>query len=89
MTMIVFAALTGVALAISWGTVAAALRQSQQGQVSMDEAPRNQACGSRLRTSACGDRQRKSGSGVGRRGVNHFRARLPIDAHCLCIGEAQ
>jgi hypothetical protein len=38
MTMIVFAALTGVALAISWGTVAAALRQSQQGQVSMDEA---------------------------------------------------
>jgi hypothetical protein len=38
MTMIVFAALTGVALAISWGIVAAALRQYQQGQVSMEEA---------------------------------------------------
>jgi hypothetical protein len=38
MTMIVFAALTALALAIAWGTVAAALRQSHQEQVATKEA---------------------------------------------------
>ena len=38
MTMIVFAALTALALAIAWGTVAAALRQSHQEQAAMGEA---------------------------------------------------
>ena len=39
MAPLAFAALiVTLALAIAWGTVAAALRQSQQGQVSMDEA---------------------------------------------------
>jgi hypothetical protein len=38
MTMIVFAALTALALAIAWGTVAAALRQSHQEQVAMEGA---------------------------------------------------
>jgi hypothetical protein len=38
MTMIVFAALTALALAIAWGTVAAALRQSHQEQVAAKEA---------------------------------------------------
>jgi hypothetical protein len=37
MTMFVFAALTVVALAIAWGTVAVALRQSPQEQVAMEE----------------------------------------------------
>ena len=38
MTIIVFAALTALALAIAWGSVAAALRQSHQEQVAMEEA---------------------------------------------------
>ena len=38
MTIIVFAALTALALAITWGSVAAALRQSHQEQVAMEEA---------------------------------------------------
>jgi hypothetical protein len=37
MTMCVFAGLTVIALAIAWGTVAAALRQSPQEQVMMEE----------------------------------------------------
>jgi hypothetical protein len=37
MTMFVFAALTVVALAIAWGTVAVALRQSPQEKVAMEE----------------------------------------------------
>jgi hypothetical protein len=40
MTMIVFAALTAVALAVTWGTVAVALRQSDQKQMAMEEAGR-------------------------------------------------
>jgi hypothetical protein len=38
MTMLVFAAVTAIALAIGWATVAVALRQSPQGQVTVDEA---------------------------------------------------
>jgi hypothetical protein len=38
MTMCVFAGLTVIALAIAWGTVAAALWQSQQEQVAIEEA---------------------------------------------------
>jgi hypothetical protein len=38
MTMFDFAGLTVIALAIAWGTVAAALRQSPQEQVTMEEA---------------------------------------------------
>jgi hypothetical protein len=37
MTMFVFAALTVIILAIAWGTTAAALRQSPQGQVTLEE----------------------------------------------------
>ena len=40
MTMIVFAALTAVAFAVTWGTVAVALRQSHQKQMAMEEAGR-------------------------------------------------
>jgi hypothetical protein len=40
MTMIVFAVLTALALAITWGTVAVALRQSHQKQVAMEVASR-------------------------------------------------
>ena len=37
MTMFVFAALTVAALAIAWGTVAVALRQSPQEKVALEE----------------------------------------------------
>ena len=75
MTMIVFAALTALALAIAWGTVAAALRQSHQEQVATKEAGPECSC---PLTSACGDRRR-----VGRRGVKHFRARAPTHEYSV------
>jgi hypothetical protein len=40
MTSFVFAALTAIALTIGWATVAVALRQSAQEQVTMEEASR-------------------------------------------------
>jgi hypothetical protein len=40
MTMFIFAALITIALAISWATVAAALRQSPQEQVTVEDAGR-------------------------------------------------
>ena len=66
MAPLVFAALivTG-ALAITWGTVAVALRQSPQEELAMDEAGPNPAGRSRLLTFAFGDRRapcRRSGN---------------------------
>jgi hypothetical protein len=56
MTMFIFAALTAIALTIAWATVAVALRQSPQEQVTTKETGPESAGGSRLLMSAFGDR---------------------------------